>query len=247
MPRTNRIVRENTNANRLIAVLVILVLVLLGIALIVGIVVSMVWLVASIRHLDWSPVGNMVVALAMLFTDVDQHNVRTISIEKVSVLLTALATLMLFVATRQLKTATHRQVAGDAPVLQIDVMLLAALPSSTTKSRVEPYSKSLREQDEELFAGARLTPERYLCIKVLNLQNEPFAPARDIKVDVQIRSHDLPASALPPEVQGLPLELLPKVSPYIVRSVSIPVLGAGRAELHPICNVAALSELEAAV
>lgn len=232
-----------------IGVLGIVILLLLIAAIIVGLVSIIAWFIGGLRHVDISAEKGAIIWVGSLFTDMDQSGARQISVEKIAVLFTALATTFLAIATVQLHRATHRLVAADAPLLEINLYLSRGDAPTVDDARIERYPERLNAEDAEHFERARLQPPTYIYIEIRNDQTEPFAAARDIEVKVELRSDDLPEtlsahSSFITEVQGQPAVVQTRI---MVRSVAIQVLGPRCAELHPVFNVAALAELKAEV
>jgi len=237
-----------TTKERIIIGLALVAVVAAFLALIVGLVTIIVWVVREIERANLAPLQSSLVAIAGLFTDVDASNVRSVSIEKLSLLATAIATVLLFWATLQLRTATQRQVAADSPVLRLALHLPEVGAKPNSHSSEERYKPKLHLEDRETFAPGSLAPARYLYLEIINVQNEPFAAARDIEIRVRLRSEDLPDRKLgQSDLMTLPAGAIHALQKTRQRVIRVPVLGAGSGEIHPIFNVAPLESLVAAV
>jgi hypothetical protein len=241
------VTKNNATRNRIITfVVVIAIIVVLISALIVGVIQIVHFIFSGITKLDLSPMYYSLRAFGGLFVDLDEHQTGHVSIEKISILLTAVATIALFVATRQLQIATNREVAANAPVLEIDLLFPASELAGET-GKVKPYLPSLAQEDESHFSSERLENKNLLYLSVGNAQLEPYAPARDIEINVHLESSDLPESARSPLREGIPIELARGLERPWIRTLKIPVLGANSKELHPIFNVAPLGSFVASV
>jgi len=217
--------------------------------LVLGAIVFVSWIIGELRHLDLSPERNAVVVVYGLVCDIDKTGHRHLSVEKLSLIFTAIATIILAKATMQLHRATNRLVAADAPVLEINLYPPSEDAPQVEGATVASYPEALQAEDGEHFSGASLRPPRFIYLEIRNDQNEPFSAARDVEVKVELRSEDLPATVadLSPVLREMQGELRMGVQKALQRTIATPVLGPGCAQLHPIFNAAPLGELKAAI
>jgi hypothetical protein len=157
-----------------------------------------------------------------LYSTLEQDGQRHPAADKIAAagaVCTALFTLMLWRVTGSMGRASHRQAAGDFPLLRVDLSIDAAPVRSAAdagtasatekhpaKSRAA-YPAYLQELDDALFERSVLSnaPARYVRVRVENVQKKPFAVARDVAVTVAV---DMPGG-IDALVRRLEVELLP--------------------------------------
>jgi len=209
--------------------------------------------------------------LADFFTDRDAKGIRHGSADKIGIIATALFTAVLGYFTYSMGLASKRQVAGDAPLLRVYLLVNQRTQESTEakapntpvkrESREvrerEVYRSELTDDDNRDFRGAMfkpLDPPRFLTVRIDNVQTaKPFAVARDIKIRIAVTHRGtgkLPRGAQRFAIDDLDQEPDPANLPWIrtvERDVEVRILAPDCAVTEPIFNLAALEECEVAV
>jgi alkylated DNA nucleotide flippase Atl1 len=208
--------------------------------------------------------------LADFFTDRDASGTRHVSAEKIGILATALFTAVLGYFTYSMGLASRREVAGDAPLLRIYLLVSprtqesteAKAPNTPVKRETrevrerEIYRSELVSDDNRDFSGEMfkpLDPPRFLVVRIDNVQTaKPFAVARDIKIRVAVTHRG--TGKMPRGAQRVLVDLHQESDPaslswtrVIERDVEVRIIAPDCAITEPIFNLAALEECEVAV
>jgi len=231
-------------------------------ALIVGIFVLIGWLIGFLAHVqlpalswpDWA---------ADLFTMQEPGGERRLSAERMGALGTAAFTAVLVYFTATMGLASRRQVAGDAPLLNIKLSLVppttdaadAAIKKRELRER-GAYRAALESEDVKMFGGAGfnpLQPARMIRMQIDNVQTKPFAVARDIKIAVSLthRGPGKPPSAIRRKAKIVHLDPRdPSKTEWVhvvERAVEVQLLEPNCGVSEKIFNIAGLNECEIAV
>jgi hypothetical protein len=257
--RPNKVGEAAANIGIVLLLLIIVAVIIFGIISFTHWIFSL-FAYAHMPHVgvpDWLP---------DLFTETNQKGVKLLSAERIGVLGTALFTATLVYVTATMGRASRRQVAGDGPLLRVNLILD---PVTTAEERPitiplkresrdlrkrEVYQPALVEDDERVFNGANfksLTPSRMLTVQIDNVQTRPFAVARDIKVTVrlsyQVTVRDAFAVGHASAASGTPSVETITLTRYLDREIQVRILPPNSAVSEPIFNLAALNDCEVSV
>src|ERR1700732_3507143 len=240
--------RKRTAADWIGLGAILLGLVIVVVALSIGLLTITSTIVALVAHFDLSQLTARLDGLVSLVSELDENNLRQFSIEKASIALTALATVMLAIATRRLHVASNRQVAADAPMLELDLQVRPSGVPAGPREKVEDYQPELDRDDRGYFAAQSLVPARYLYLRIRNVQNEPFAPAVNVAIRIQLAFEEPSARRVnhgdeEAEIRGFGDQR----EKTLVRVIRTRVIGPSCVEVHPVFNLTPLSEFSASI
>ncbi len=246
--------------NSLFVAIFVLFVVILGF----GLVHFLAWLIWILSKARLPSIG-MPSWLLDLVTEQNNGKPRHISAERIGGLATAIFTLLLCYITWTVGRASRRQVAGDAPLLSIRLFVppptlegvtKTALPNAPAKRDLrerEVYPQDLATADERIFKGDKfraLQPARMVKVQIDNVQQRPFAVARDVAITFELTFND--PDLVPDLVSAIdsngphisaPLPAIRKIR----RDVQVRILPPNAGVIEPIFNLAALDECEVAV
>jgi hypothetical protein len=234
----------------IIAALVIALIIVITGLLVIG---RWVWEVVT-AHL---PHPNF--AFITEFFTYEDRGIRHFSAEKIGIAATALFTAWLAWLTRPVGLASLRQAAGDAPLLKLDLSI-DSIPDSAQPPkqpqikvlamdwpRLDPregrelyqdYRDELRREDREVFDGPHfkvLAPERFIRLRIHNVQAKHFAIARDIKIFLEL------AYSVTIRLEESSHSEVHMVTEPLARRAEVRVLAPDEASTQPVYNVAALT------
>jgi Na+-transporting methylmalonyl-CoA/oxaloacetate decarboxylase gamma subunit len=259
----------NKVRNALVNALVIGVVFLFVVILVIGFYQFGRWVVDVLSHTRMPALGVPDWVLD-LFTEQERGKPRHLSAERTGELTTGMFTIVLCYVTWTMGRASRRQVAGDAPLLNIKLFVAATPQTGQPVPATAPLKREVRERevypselvraDERVFKGNKfnpLTPARMLKVRIDNVQTRPFAVARDIKITIeltfvdphQVVDEDEPMSAAMVATLAADGDVdspAPGVR-KVRRDVQVRILAPDNAVTEPIFNLAALTECEVAV
>jgi hypothetical protein len=200
-------------------------------------------------HPSWNS-GPLFDWIQDLYSEKRSGGTRVFLGDRTDALITAVATLFLWWATRALGRSTRQQAAGAAPLLRIAltadprrhaagpvspataVALVAPVPRAPDPHH--PYDEELRNEDAAWYQDRSFFPEapdRFVYLEITNAQTAPFAVARDVEIALRFQGMGERSVSVANEARVETLTFQAE------RVASVTLLAPGETRLIPILNV----------